>query len=109
MSKSTKKDTTSSKIVVLSLVGVMILGTAIWSYSEFNTDLMLNRDKAKTLGAEYEKRCQGSFEPQVCKRLAGMHHTSCMREATIAAKGDSEAEMKLYLECMLKKQDSAAH
>lgn len=101
-------DTKNSKIVVLGLIGTMLLGTVIWSYSEFSADLMLDREKAKILGAEYEKRCQGSYEPQVCKRLAGMHHSTCMREATIESGGDSSAEMRLYLECMTKKEAESA-
>ena len=102
------RDTKASKIVVAGLIGTMLLGTAIWSYSEFNADLMLDREKAKLLGAEYEKRCQGSYEPQVCKKLAGMHHTSCMREATIEAKGVQAEEMRLYLQCMIKKEAESA-
>jgi len=105
MNKNSQK---TSKIVVLGLIGIMILGAVIWAFSEFNTDLMLDRDKAKTLGAEYEKRCQGSYEPLVCKRLAGMHHTTCMREATIEAGGNEAQEMELYLKCMTKKEAAAA-
>ena len=109
MSKIVKtKDTKNSKLVVFVLLGTMLIGTAIWSYSEFSADLMLDREKAKILGAEYEKRCQGSYEPQVCKRLAGMHHGSCMREATLASGDDSAEEMRLYLECMTKKEAESA-
>jgi hypothetical protein len=101
-------DTKTSKIVVLGLIGTIIVGAAIWSYSEFSADLMLDREKAKILGAEYEKRCQGSYEPQMCKRLAGMHHSTCMRDATIASGGDESEEMRLYLECMTKKEAESA-
>lgn len=103
-----KKSQTTSKIVVLGLIGTMIVGAAIWSFSEFNADLMLDRDTAKLMGAEYEKRCQGSYEPQVCKRMAGMHHSTCMRDATIEAAGQSSAEMELYLKCMAKKEADTA-
>lgn len=97
----------SSRWLVGGLLVIIAIGVVVWVHLEFNAEILLNREKGTKFGAEYEKRCQGTYEPKLCKKLAGMHHATCMHEAGLAAK-DEAAELELYLACMLKAQDAAA-
>ena len=101
-------NTRNSKIAVGGLLLTIALGAGVWGYLEFSSDLLLNRDKAMKFAAEYEKRCQGTFEPTMCRRLAGMNHGTCMHDAAMASQGDESKELPTYLECMMEKQSQTA-
>lgn len=97
----------ATKMVVAGLVAVMVVGSLVWVYLESNAELLLDREKGGRFGAAYEKRCQASFEPAVCKKLAGMNHSTCMHEAGMKTT-EEPAELEHYLTCMLGKQADAA-
>lgn len=102
MNETQKKS--NSGPVLLALFAVTVIGAGLWAYLEFNTDVMLNREKAMKYAAAYEKRCQGSFDPQTCRKMAGLHHATCLHDAAMAARGNEEVEFKNYLACMVARE-----
>lgn len=97
----------NSRYLVYGLLVIIAIGVVVWVHLEFNADILLNREKGGKFGAEYEKRCQGTFEPKVCKRLAGLNHASCMHDAGLARVDDAQ-ELEVYMACMLARQDASA-
>jgi len=95
-----------SKVVAVALVSVIALGAGIWAYLEFSADLLVDRNAGMQFAAEFEKRCQGAFEPNYCLRFAGMHHSSCFRESTRAGDGGAVYDRDAYFECMQRAEET---
>ncbi len=89
-----------SKITAAALVLLILLGAGVWSYLEFSADVLVSRDTSMDFAAEFEKRCQGNFEPEYCLKFAGMHHSSCFRAATRPGEDGAVYDEDAYFKCM---------
>ena len=95
-----------SKVVAVALVVVIVLGAGTWAYLEFSSDILVDRNTSMLFAADFEKRCQGEYEPNYCLRFAGLHHSSCFRESTRAAEGGAVYDREAYLECMQRAEET---
>lgn len=95
-----------SKVVAVALILVIALGAGIWTYLEFSSDILVDRNTSMQFAAEYEKRCQGAFEPDYCLKFAGMYHSSCFRESTRAGDDGAVYDKDAYFACMQKAEET---
>lgn len=89
-----------SKITVVILLLIIMTGAGVWAYLEFSADIMVSRNTSMDFAADFEKRCQGKFEPDYCKKFAGLNHSTCFRAATRPGKDNVVYDQDAYNTCM---------
>lgn len=104
MTPPNSQDQKKSKITVVVLILIILTGAGIWAYLEFSADIMVSRNTSMDFAADFEKRCQGKFEPDYCKKFAGLNHSTCFRAATRPGEDNVVYDQDAYDACMKEAQ-----
>lgn len=96
----TEADKTRSKITVVVLVLIVLMGVGVWSYLEFSAEVMVDRKKGKKFAARFEKECQASYTPSTCKDIAGLNHATCFQGSIRKADEGIRYDVDAYMKCM---------
>ncbi len=99
-SRISEADQRKSKVTVIALILIALMGVGIWSYLEFSADVMVDRKKGKKLAARFEKECQSSYTPSACRDIAGLNHATCFQGSIRRADDGTVYDPEAYMECM---------